>query len=108
MSLGFIPQSILEKFDVFDWRNALAILKNVHPVEFADVIQVLTEFEIKWSILTQKGRNKTEIATLLDSNLYNRGWIEKEFDTKILVDNIPLEVPTHKVDCFKGRVALEV
>jgi hypothetical protein len=36
------------------------------------------------------------------------GWIEKQFDTRIVVDNVEYHTPTHKVDCYKNRVALEV
>ena len=108
MSVNLIPESIRKKFDVFDWRNGLALWHAVRKEEFNDVVEVLEGFEIKWSVLTEKGRNKTEIASLLDSQLYAKGWLEKLFDTKILVDDEALEVPTHKIDCFKGRVALEV
>ena len=36
------------------------------------------------------------------------GWIEKAFDTRIVVDKSEFVTPTHKVDCYKNRVALEV
>lgn len=55
-----------------------------------------------------KGGNKTTTATSFDTQLYARGWIEKKFETKIVVDDVESESPTHKVDCFKGKVALEV
>lgn len=34
--------------------------------------------------------------------------MEKQFETKIIVDGAVKESPTHKVDCFKNGVALEV
>ena len=40
--------------------------------------------------------------------LHQLGWIEKKFDTKIVVDTSEYVAPTHKVDCYKNRVALEV
>jgi hypothetical protein len=36
------------------------------------------------------------------------GWIEKAFDTRIVVDKSEFAAPTRKVDCYKNRVALEV
>jgi len=36
------------------------------------------------------------------------GWEEKGFETKIVVDTTEMRSPTHKVDCVKGRVALEI
>ncbi|MGQ0673269.1 MAG: BglII/BstYI family type II restriction endonuclease [Hyphomicrobium sp.] len=55
-----------------------------------------------------KGKNKTETAKLLDGALYARGWCEKSFETAILVDKVETPSPTHSIDCYKGRVALEV
>lgn len=53
------------------------------------------------------GGSKSRVAAALDSFLLGRGWIEKKFDTEILVDGQRLESPTHSVDCFKNGVALE-
>ena len=44
----------------------------------------------------------------MDSFLYERGWLEKEFATKVVVDDTELDSPTHKVDCFRNRIALEI
>ena len=97
------------KFEVFDWRNGLAVLKAVHAVEWSEVVDVLAAFELRWSDIAKVGKgNKSEMAGILDSGLYQCGWIEKKFNTKIVVDCVERETPTHQVDCFKGRVALEV
>ena len=37
-----------------------------------------------------------------------RGWQEKAFDTKIVVDTNEIASPTHKVDCYKNNVAVEI
>jgi len=34
--------------------------------------------------------------------------VEKAFDTKITVDEHDYDSPTHSVDCFKNRIALEI
>jgi hypothetical protein len=103
-----LPVDLTRKFDVFDWRNGLAILRSVHDAELAEVIDVLTRFTLPWSQLAGKGGNKTESAKVLDSSLYKLGWIEKSFETKIVVDGVATDSPTHSVDCYKNRVALEV
>lgn len=36
------------------------------------------------------------------------GWRETQFRTAIKVDSTERESPTHKVDCYKNRVALEI
>ena len=58
--------------------------------------------------MTVGGGRKSKISESLDSALGRRGWIEKGFDTKVVVDQQSLDSPTHKVDCFKNRVALEI
>lgn len=58
--------------------------------------------------MTVGGGRKSKVSEAIDSDLYKRGWIEKKFDTEILVDTKKLESPTHSVDCFKNRVALEI
>lgn len=103
-----ISSEVLSKFDVFDWRNALAVLHAVHPLEFKDLMAALAAFELRWTSLAEKGKNKTETAKLLDSSLYARDWVEKSFETQIIVDGVATPTPTHSVDCYKNRVALEV
>ena len=44
----------------------------------------------------------------MDSHFTKLGWVEKKFETKIVVDNTEHVAPTHKIDCYKNRVALEV
>jgi len=69
---------------------------------------VLTGFSVSKSQLVIGGGRKSDIAGWIDAQFYARGWKEKQFDTKIVVDTAELQSPTHKVDCFKNRVALEV
>jgi Restriction endonuclease BglII len=54
------------------------------------------------------GGAKSDIAGKLDGHFTQLGWIEKQFDTRIVVDKVEYHAPTHKVDCYKNRVALEV
>jgi len=54
------------------------------------------------------GGAKSIIAQRIDSFLATRQWKEKKFATKIRVDAEEWDSPTHKVDCFKGRVGLEI
>lgn len=102
------PVEFIPRWDCYDWRNAKAILDQVHTKEWKDVISVLSEFRLLHSKLAAKGKNKTEVSKSIDSSLYKLGWVEKHFDTKIVVDKAEYESPTHSVDCFKGKVAIEL
>ncbi|PKQ08632.1 MAG: restriction endonuclease [Alphaproteobacteria bacterium HGW-Alphaproteobacteria-10] len=96
------------KYEIFDWRNASAILQAVHPQQAVDIADVLGRFTLKHSALAVGGGNKSQISKFIDTGLYARGWVEKAFDTKFVVDGVEYPSPTHSVDCVKGSVALEV
>ncbi len=73
-----------------------------------DVIDVLSNFQSKKSWITTPGGRKSKISESIDSFLYSKGWAEKEFKTEVVVDEHKMESPTHKIDCYKNRVALEI
>ncbi len=72
------------------------------------MIAVFTEFRFYRSWINIGGGRKSKVSDSMDSALAERGWIEKAFATKIVIDEDSIESPTHKVDCFKNKVALEI
>ncbi len=108
MSIHNIPKHIRNLYEIHEWRHACAILQNDFPNEWKDVIDVLTEFRLRKSWLTRGGGRKSQISEFIDSFLYEKGWVEKNFATQIVVDGVKIDTPTHKVDCFKNRIALEI
>ncbi|MDQ2900380.1 MAG: restriction endonuclease [Acidobacteriota bacterium] len=68
----------------------------------------LREFRLRKEYISVGGGRKSGVSLAIDGALYKRGWKEKQFDTKILIDGVPLASPTLSVDCFKGEVALEI
>lgn len=108
MTIELLPEFIRSNYEVHEWKHACAILNNDFPAEWDDIIGVLDSFRWKRSWVTVGGGRKSKVSEAIDSELYKRGWIEKKFDTEILVDGNKLESPTHSVDCFKNRVALEI
>jgi hypothetical protein len=108
LSISDIPLSIRSKYEVHEWKQACAILKNDFPDEWKDFIDLLDNFELKKSWITQGGGNKTQLAKWIDGFMSSRGWVEKKFETSVKVDNNNMESPTHKVDCYKNRIAIEL
>lgn len=108
MSLDLLSPFIREHYEVHEWKHACAILKQDFPDEWREVLAVLTDFRLLKSWLTVGGGRKSKVAEALDGKLGKLGWQEKGFDTKVVVDGQNLDSPTHKVDCFKNRVALEI
>lgn len=108
MSLDLLPPYIQENYETHEWKHACAILKQDFPNEWNEIVQVLSNFRLLKSWITVGGGRKSKVAEALDGNLGQYGWKEKGFDTKMVVDGYSLDSPTHKVDCFKNRVALEI
>ncbi|HEY6871779.1 MAG TPA: BglII/BstYI family type II restriction endonuclease [Geobacteraceae bacterium] len=108
MGKDLLPQFILDNYEVHEWKHACAILKHDFPNEWDNVVNVLNNLRIKKSWITKGGKNKSEVSSAIDMALYKLGWVEKSFSTHIVVDDETIDSPTHKVDCFKNKVALEV
>ena len=69
---------------------------------------LLSTFRLLRSEILKPGGRKSGVSTRIDEALTNLGWEEHCFETKIMVDDAVLESPTHKVDCFKNGVGLEI
>ena len=69
---------------------------------------MLTKFRLFKSHITIGGGRKSKVAELIDTGLLKKGWVEKNFQTSISVDHVVTESPTHSIDCFKNRIALEI
>jgi hypothetical protein len=103
-----VPRDIATRYHVQEWRNGIAILAAVHPKEWRDIVAVLRGFRLLRADVRKPGGSKSAIAKKIDSAFYDRKWSEKFFDTKITVDQVEHPSPTHSVDCYKNKVALEV
>jgi hypothetical protein len=103
-----IPDEIAALYDIREWRNGFAILAAARPKEWAEILDVLKGFKLLRSDIVKPGKSKSDIAKKIDGHFTKLGWKEKQFKTKIAVDDKTYDAPTHKVDCYKNRVALEV
>lgn len=108
MSLENLPQDILDLYDVHEYRHAVAILQADFPDEYNDIINMLKAFKLKRCDILSAGGRKSNISGFLDQFLYDRGWTEKMFDTKWIIDGVEHDTPTHKIDCYKNKVALDI
>lgn len=101
--------ALLEGWNCYDWRNARTILEHAYTAEWSEIVEILAGFKLRHShIAAKKTGNKSAIAKAIDSQFYARGWLEKQFETAITVDGDSSETPTHDIDCFRNKVALEL
>ena len=108
MGVDLLPAFVRDHYEVHEWKHACAILRQDFPNEWQDICALLTQFRLRKSWITVGGGRKSQVSEHIDHALYARGWQEKQFTTQIRVDEATRDTPTHKVDCVKSRVALEI
>ncbi|HHH9304937.1 hypothetical protein N7650_19720 [Pseudomonas sp. GD04058] len=108
MAIEALPQFIKDNYQHMEYNHATAILQTDFPNEWQNLLEVLTNFRLLRSDVRKKGGKKSPIAEKLDSDFYSKGWEEKHFQTSTIVDGNIRETPTHKVDCFKNKIAVEI
>jgi hypothetical protein len=105
---GLIPDAISDSYEVHNWRHAVQILAGSYPAEWEDVLEVLSGFVLRKSDVVVGGQGKSKISIAIDAAFTARGWEEREVVTKVSVDDVERESRTHKIDCLKNRVGLEI
>ncbi|OHB74905.1 MAG: restriction endonuclease [Planctomycetes bacterium RBG_16_55_9] len=108
MGIDNLPEVIRQNYEVHEWKHACAILEHDFPSEWKDIIDLLDQFRLRKSWIIVGGGRKSSISDAIDGFLLARGWQEKDFATSVKVDENVMDSPTHKVDCYKNRVALEI
>lgn len=109
MALDVFPTDVRRRFELLEWKHASSILAADFPEQFADLVHVLRTFRLSRNDFTAPGGNKSDITKRLDDRGFlTRGWAYKQFQTSIRVDATEMASPTHEIDCFKDRVALEI
>lgn len=108
MALDLIPQNLRDKYRFYERNHAIGILATDFPHEWQDICDCLSNFVLRKSDIVAGGGGRSNIPIALDGFLFNRGWAEKQFDIKIVVDGTEYPSPTHKIDNVKNRVGLEV
>lgn len=78
------------------------------PSEWKDLLDCLSAFSLKKSAITIGGGGRSSIPMDLDGFLVSRGWAERKFDVKIVVDGDERPTPTHKIDNVKNGIGVEV
>ena len=103
-----VPEDLRSFYHVREWRNAAGVISTACPGEWRDIIEVLRAFRLLRSEILTAGGGLSPISQQINGAFESRNWKETKFATKIVVDETEYVTPTHLVDCFKGRVALEL
>ncbi len=114
-----LPPIARNHWAFMETNSALAVTKAVCPNEWADIVDVLSNFRLDPRLWLKPGGNRGDIAEQIDGEFYKRGWRETRLDLEtrgILFDrnNVKLdELPIirqegYLVDNFKNRIVLDV
>lgn len=127
----YVPQDVLERYEVHSYRNAALILSEAHPVEFGELMDALRAFSITTEIIAKSGGNESDIPKLVSKVLRPLGWHETTIQADLLVKLLWREpglsvrgraiteaksreitkarfLDGHKVDYVKGKVAFDL
>lgn len=107
MGKDLLPDDIRQEYQIEERHHACAILKTDFPHQWKDLLEVLRDFKLKRSDIAKKGGNKSPISRAIDGLFFDRGWVEKSFDIKVTADGVETLAPTHHVDYYKDRIAVE-
>ena len=67
MGLELLPQFIRENYEVQEWKHACAILNRDFPKEWGDIVELLEQFRLRKSWITQGGGRKSLVAASMVS-----------------------------------------
>jgi hypothetical protein len=107
VGIDLLPQDIRATYQIEERHHACAIMMSDFPTEWENLIDVLRTFVLRRSYVQARGKNKSPIAIELDGLFERRGWEERSFKVSVIVDGDETLAPTHKVDYFKNRIAIE-
>lgn len=120
-----IPDRGRERYEFAETRNAAAVLASTDPDAFAEVLDVLSRFELTTEDIIVPGGNKSTVARRLDQEFRELGWREAAYSTHLRSvltvqpyrpagERAATEAETesrsrgYKIDNVKRRTALDV
>jgi hypothetical protein len=108
VALRDFPKFIRDHYEIHEWRHASAVLRTDFRKEWQDIVDGLAKFRVRKSHITVGGGGRSQVSASIDRAFTSRGWREKKFATQIRVDENVYDSPTHKVDCFKNGIGVEL
>jgi hypothetical protein len=107
MSLELFPKAIHRKFEIVESHHASSILFTDFRPEWDDLVSMLKQFTLRRTDILTPGGGKSPISRGINGFFYNRKWKEHEFRIEVKADEAVTLTPTHHVDYFRNRIAIE-
>ncbi len=131
-----IPHDIRDRYEIYSYRNAAAILSETRKSEFEELLKALRAFNITKAMIRSAGGNESQIPKLLSNTLLPLKWYETVVQGDLVVKKTWREqagvadkgknkgkplfrmqsqtvtrekyLDGHKIDYVKGRVAFDM
>ena len=107
MSIELLPEWIRQNYAIEERYHACAILHTDFRAEWNDLVAALQEFRLTRTMATTRRRTWGPSREGWTEEFNQHGWGEHRFDIEVRVDGVPTLTPTHHVDYFRNRVAIE-
>ncbi|MBS4095949.1 MAG: restriction endonuclease [Sulfuricella sp.] len=129
----YISAAVRQRYDVFSYRHAAAILANSFPDELRDIEAALLSFSITQHDIGFPGGNESDMPKKFSQTLRPAGWVEtriqgdlqvraQQYEEEILENGrtrktkrpegapyiVENYIDGHKIDYVKGRVAFDL
>lgn len=122
----FIPNDLLDLYEVHSYQHAAAILATSAPNELDDLADALRNFRLTKNMITQGGGNESQIPKAFSRLLRPKEWYETRIHGDLLITSEvhkeingtreivrnqmtrPDFLDGHKVDYVKNRVAFDL
>lgn len=117
---ALIPEVVREKFEIYSYRGAAAVLAQNFPDQFNEIISALTDLKITKTMIRTPGGSKGPIAKYVDT-LFNDEWQETRISADlhvklhhakrdVLLNQYVREgyLDGHRIDFLNGKVALDL
>lgn len=60
MAVDLLPTSIRNNYEIYGWKHACSILAQDFPIEFRDIIEILSAFTLKKPDILRPGGGKSK------------------------------------------------
>lgn len=117
---SLVPNTILNKYELYNFNNAVEILTQAYPNEYSEILNALNGLSLSVDDIVRGGGNESEIPKKLSSLLHPLDWCEVKITGDLLVKlhrRNPVHVTEimindfidgHNIDYVKNNVAVDM
>ncbi len=114
------PPAVLERYEIYSYRNAAGILATGFPAQFATLLEILTALRITRTQIRTPGGSKGPIVRHIET-LFPPDWVEARINADLHVRLVDARgggtirrymrrgyLDGHRIDFVNGKVALDL